>query len=140
MELKQWLNRGYMVEKKLKIKRAYLESLGNAISNYEPREIDHDNPENSAETIALRWCEAKREVDELKRRLLNIDKQVETELKKLDSDNEYTILFCRHILRMQWEDVAKATNYSKRHIIRIYNEGVEDLDRITFYQSWENDI
>lgn len=140
MELKQWLNRGYMVEKKLKIKRAYLESLGNTISNYEPREIDRDNPENSAETIAISWSEANREVNDLKRKLLNIDREVDDELRKLTSTNEYIVLFCRCIRRLSWEEVAEATNYSKRHVIRIYQEGIENLDRITCYRTWEDTI
>lgn len=140
MELKQWLNRGYMVEKKLKIKRAYLESLGNTISNYEPREIDRDNPENSAETTAIRWSEANREVNDLKRKLLNIDREVDDELRKLTSTNEYIVLFCRYVRRLSWEEVAEATNYSKRHVIRIYQEGIENLDRITCYRTWEDTI
>lgn len=139
MELKQWLNRGYAISKKLDIKRAYLESLGNTISNYEPREIDRDNPENSAETIAIRWSEANRDVDELRRKLLKIDREVDDMLRKLDKANEYTVLFCRFVRRLSWEDVAEATNYSRRHVIRLYQDGIEDLDRITCYQNWEDE-
>lgn len=137
MELKEWLNRGYSVSKKLDIKRAYMESLGNTISNYEPREIDRDNPENSAETIMIRWSETKKEVDELKLKLLAIDQDVDHQLRKLQNPSEYAVLFCRYVRRLSWDDVAEATSYSKPRVFALHREGIANLDRITSYQTWE---
>ena len=139
MELKDWLNRGYGISKRLTIKKAYLESLGNIISNYEPREIDRDQVENSSETIAIRWSETNREVDELKRRLLKIDLETDRVLRKLKDSNQYQVLFCRYVRRLTWDEIAEATNYSKPRVFSLHREGKEELDRITCYQEWEDD-
>ena len=137
MELREWLNRGYDCYKKLLIKQAHLESLGNAISNYEPREIDKDCPENSTETTFIRWSELKKEVDELSYKLLKIDRDTDAELKKLTDPNKYVVLYCRYVRRLSWNDVAKATNLSKQWTFTLHREGIEDLERINGYKVWE---
>lgn len=138
MELKQWLNRGYEISKRLAVKRAYLESLGNVISNYEAREIDRDNVENSAETLAIRWSETQKEVNELKRKLAKIDFEVDTELRKLKSSNEYSVMFLRYVRRLSWEDIADSLNYSKQSVFRFNKDGLENLERVNCYRIYED--
>ena len=138
MELKQWLNRGYEISKRLAVKRAYLESLGNVISNYEARNIDRDNVENSAETLAIRWSETQKEVNELKRKLAKIDFEVDTELRKLKSSNEYSVMFLRYVRRLSWEDIADSLNYSKQSVFRFNKDGLENLERVNCYRIYED--
>lgn len=137
MELKKWLNRGWSVYKKLQIKKAHLESLGSAISNYEPREIDLSPVQNSSETTMLIWSDLKKEIDEMSFKLLKIDRETDKVLKTLENPSEYIVLYCRYIRRLSWDDVAEAANYSKQHTFALHKEGIEELDRITCYKDWE---
>lgn len=137
MELKAWLNRGWSVYKKLLVKEAHLESLGSAISNYEPREIDLSPVQNSSETTMLMWSDLNKEIDELKYKLLKIDRKTDEILKKCEDANQYIVLYCRYIRRLSWDDVAQATNYAKSYVFELHRKGIEELDRITMYKEWE---
>lgn len=137
MELKKWLNRGWSVYKKLQIKKAHLESLGSAISNYEPREIDLSPVQNSSETTMLIWSDLKKEIDEMSFKLLKIDRETDKVLKSCTDANQYMVLYCRYIRRLPWDDVAEAMNYAKSYVFELHRKGIEELDRITCYKDWE---
>ena len=70
---------------------------------------------------------------------MRIDRQVDRELKRLKSSSEYAVLYCRYIRRLSWEDIPKATNYSKARVFSLHRDGIEDLDKITCYQDWEDE-
>lgn len=137
MELKQWLNRGYEISRKLAVKKAHMETIGSVISNYEPKEIDAAPSGNSSELNFLRWSELKKEVDELSFKLLKIDREVDKVLKKLEHPNEYMILYCRYIRRLSWKEISEASNYSEQHTYKMHHDGIENLDRITGFRDWE---
>lgn len=137
MELKQWLNRGYAIAKKLTILKAHMESIGNVISNYEPREIEAMPNSNTSEANFIRWSELKKQVDELNFQLLKIDRETDKELRKLQNPNQYTVLYCRYIRRLSWRQISEVTRYSEQNTYKLHKDGVESLDRITCYKDWE---
>ena len=137
MELKAWLNRGWSVHKKLLIKKAHLESLGSAISNYEPKEIDLSPVQNSSETTMLMWSDLKKDIDELSYQLLKIDRDTDKVLKLCADVNQYMVLYCRYIRRLSWDDVTEVMNYAKSYVFELHRKGIEELDRITCYKEWE---
>ena len=73
MILKEYINRGWNVYKKLLVKRANLDSIANVISKYGEREIETYPSGNSSESQAIRWSELKKEVEELEFKLASID-------------------------------------------------------------------
>lgn len=138
MELKQWLNRGYEISKKLAVKKGHMETIGSVISNYEPREIEAAPGGNSSEINFIRWSEMKKEVDELQFRLITIDREVDQVLKNLENPNEYVVLYSRYIRRLTWKEIIEALQYSEQHTFKLHKEGVENLDRITGFKDWED--
>ena len=137
MELKQWLNRGYEISKKLAVKKGHMETIGSVISNYEPREIDAAPGGNSSEMNFIRWSELKKEVDELQFKLLKIDRDVDKVLKLLKNPNEYVVLYSRYIRRLSWQEISEASKYSEQHTYRLHKDGIEHLDQITGFRDWE---
>jgi len=138
VELKQWLNRGYEISKKLAVKKGHMETIGSVISNYEPREIEAAPGGNSSEINFIRWSEMKKEVDELQFRLITIDREVDQVLKNLENPNEYVVLYSRYIRRLTWKEIIEALQYSEQHTFKLHKEGVENLDRITGFKDWED--
>jgi hypothetical protein len=132
MTTKEWLNRGFETYRRLQLKNARLESLGNIISRYEGREIETYHSENSSESTFLTWSETKREVEQLEARLYAIDRETKDAIGLLNNPNEYEILFLRYVMRLKWEEIEKATKYSRSHVFRLWNDGVDHVGEAAY--------
>lgn len=139
MELKQYLNRAWSVYKKLSVKKAHLDSLSNVISKYGEREIETYPSGNSSETQAIRWSELKKECDELEWRLLSIDRETDSILKKLTNSNQYQVLYLRYVRRLSWDDIPDLLHYSKQNVYKLHKDGLDELDRLTEYRDWTDE-
>lgn len=139
MELKQYLNRAWPVYKKLLVKKAHLDSISNVISKYGEREIESYPSGNSSETQAIRWSELKKECDDLEYRLLRIDRQTDSVLKQLLNPSQYQVLYLRYVCRLSWDDIPETLHYSKQNVFKLHKIGLEELERITGYQEWEDE-
>ncbi len=139
MELRQYINRAWTVYKKLLVKKAHLDSLSNVISKYGEREIESYPTGNSSETQAIRWSELKKECDDLEYRLLCIDRETDSILKRLTDPSQYQVLYLRYVRRLSWEDIPEALHYSKQNVFKLHKKGLEELERLTEYQEWEDD-
>lgn len=139
MELKQYINRAWVVYKKLLVKKAHLDSLSNVISKYGEREIETYPTGNSSETQAIRWSELKEECDNLEWRLLTIDRETDSILKKLTNPSQYQVLYLRYVRRLSWDDIPEVLHYSKQNTFKLHKDGLDELDRLTGYQDWQDE-
>lgn len=139
MELREWLNRGYGIYKRLIVKKAHMESIGNVISNYELKETEGSSFENSSEINVIRWSELKKEVDELKIKLFKIDKETEEVISLLKNPDEYAVLYCRYVSRLSWADMVLALKFSKDYLYKLHRDGVNNLDATTCYKVWDDE-
>lgn len=139
MELKSYINRAWSVYKKLLVKKAHLDSLSNVISKYGEREIETYPSGNSSETQAIRWSELKKECDELEWKLLSIDRETDTILKKLTNPSQYQVLYMRYVCRLSWSDIPVALHYSPQNVYKLHKDGLDELDNKTGYRDWIDD-
>lgn len=137
MELKDWLNRGYDIYKKLSVKRAHLDSLNSAISNYGIKEVNTDRTANNTEYVMIRYSELQSECDTLAGKLKKIDRETEAVISKLKNVSEYLVLYARYIQRLSWEDISHELHYSKQHTFKKHRDALDHLDRVTCYRDWE---
>ena len=107
MTTKEWLNRGFDIWRRLEVKKAYLETLGNVVSRYGEREIETYHAENVSEVT-------------------------KKAIERLHNPNEYAVLYCRYIMRKNWKDVAKICDYSEPSVLRLHREGVEHLGAVAY--------
>lgn len=140
MELRQYINRAWDVYKKLQVKKAHLDSISNVISKYGEREIETYPDGNSSESTMIRWSELKKECDDLEYKLLRIDKETDSLLCKLPNADQYRVLYLRYIQRLSWADIPNACNYSDTSVFRLHKDGLNELDRITGYQDWGDEV
>lgn len=139
MILKEYINRGWNVYKKLLVKRANLDSIANVISKYGEREIETYPSGNSSESQAIRWSELKKEVEELEFKLASIDRETDGLLQKLQNSSQYQVLYLRYVGRLSWADIPNACSYSEQSVFRLHREGLDELDRLTGFQDWEDE-
>lgn len=132
MTTKEWLNRGYDIWKRLQIKKAHLETLDNVVSRYGKREIEIYHAENVSETTFLEWSETKKEVTEMEKQLSQIDKETKEALELLNNPNEFAVLYCRYVMRKNWDEVAEICKYSKRNTFLLHSEGVDHLGALIY--------
>jgi DNA-directed RNA polymerase specialized sigma subunit len=132
MTTKEWLNRGFDIWRRLEVKKAYLETLGNVVSRYGEREIETYHAENVSEVTFIKWSETKKEVNQLESKLFDIDQVTKKAIERLHNPNEYAVLYCRYIMRKNWKDVAKICDYSEPSMFRLHREGVEHLGAVAY--------
>lgn len=56
--------------------------------------------------------------------------EISREIVKLKDLDEVMCLTLRYIQLMSWDDIASATVFSKRHLRRIHDRGIEHLDSL----------
>jgi hypothetical protein len=109
------------------------------ISKYGEREIETYPTGNSSETQAIRWSELKEECDNLEWRLLTIDRETDSILKKLTNPSQYQVLYLRYVRRLSWDDIPEVLHYSKQNTFKLHKDGLDELDRLTGYQDWTDE-
>lgn len=132
MTTKEWLNRGFLKWRRLEIKRAHLETLGNIVSRYEAREVETYHAENSNESTMLTWSELKREVDTLAADLAQIDAQTDEAISRLANPTEYAVLYNRYIRRQRWQDVAETLHYSLTYVYQVHAAAVSHVGEVAY--------
>lgn len=125
METRAYLNRGYLLSRRLEVKKADRDTLANVISRYEASESKTDH-RNTSEDTAIRWSELQKEIELMEIDLRKIDKETDEVISKLENPNEYAVLYCRFIRRLGWKEVAEATKYSEQYVYKLYTNGVRN--------------
>ena len=114
------------------ILKAQRDSIANVISRYDSDGAQSDH-KNSAESSAIRWSEAQREIERVEAQLNNIDLETLEVLRCLTNVNEYTVLYQRYVKRLSWKDIQKATDYSEPHVFKLHADGLKVCE--TYMQS-----
>lgn len=129
MTVKEWLNRNYKLSKELETKQACLETIINITSK---TSVDYysGRQENSNEIKFLRWSELKEEVERLIVEVNAVDRQTDAVLRQLEDSDEYRVLYCRYVSRMEWRDIKTCFGYSKSSMFRAHNDGLNHISEI----------
>lgn len=129
---KEWLNRGFNKWRRLDIKRAHLETLGNIVSRYDAREVETYHNDNTSESVALTWSELKKEVDTLTLELAQIDAETDKAISRLNNPTEYAVLYNRYIRRQSWQAVAQTLNYSLAYVYEVHAVAVDHVGEVAY--------
>lgn len=127
MTVREWLNRNYKLAKELETKQACLETIIGITSRFETDGIMYGNTSNSSEIKFLRWSELKAEVERLTEEVNAVDRETDGLLRQLDNSDEYRVLYCRYVRRMEWGDIMKCFGYNKRSMFRFHSEGIRHV-------------
>lgn len=126
MTVREWLNRNYKLAKELETKSACLETLINITSKTD-RDFFVGHSDNSQELKFIRWSELKEEVEKLAKEVREVDKVTDSVLRTLEDPDEYRVLYCRFVCRLEWRDIKETFGYSKTSMFRFYSEGIKNV-------------
>lgn len=127
--VREWLNRNYKLAKELETKQACLDTLIDITSKTE-REIFSAHSDNSQESKFIRWSELKREIERLIAEVNAIDKQTDSILRQLEDSDEYRVLYCRYVRRMEWNQIKDCFGYSKTTMFRAHSDGINHIKEL----------
>lgn len=123
--LKTWLNRGYELSLKIDTRKKHLEKLGGLAEMCKEKEILTYPASNTSETTEIEKSLIRESIEEMERKLLEIDKNTELQLYSiLKNGILYTVLYHRYVERMSWQQISGAMSYSERQIYRLHQKGI----------------
>lgn len=126
MTVREWLNRNYKLAKELETKSACLETIINITSKTD-RDFIVGHSDNSQEIKFMRWSSLKEEVEHLTKEVEAVDKETDFILRHLEDSDEYRVLYCRYVRRMEWRDIKSTFGYSKSSMFRAHNDGINHV-------------
>ena len=130
MNVKEWLNRNYKQAKELETKIACLETMINICSKPKNDGFFRGHDENSTEISFIRWSELKDEIERLNAEVNAVDRETDEVLRCLDDSDEYRVLYCRYVRRMEWRDIQKCFGYPQSSMFRAHTNGINHVKDI----------
>lgn len=130
MTVREWLNRNYKLAKELETKLACLETMINICSRSENTGIYSGHVENSSEVAFIRWSSLKAEIEKLNKEVTAVDKETDEVLRCLTDSDEYRVLYCRYVRRMEWRDIQKCFGYAQSSMFRAHTNGLNHVKNI----------
>ena len=131
MEIKEWLNRGYELKKKIDKKRRRIEALEERTVNMSPH-IDTVGGYNS-KTRPVKVNLSDKKVDEenllfaMEEEYKDVMSEIQGVIDSVDDDAYKTVLELRHVMFLSWPVIAYKMSYSERQIHRKYSESLKDV-------------
>jgi len=135
MSAKDWLNRGYRISKEIETKEAVLETMLKIVSKTETSGSQINHTQNTNEASFIRWSELKNNIDRLKTELISIDQETDDFLRQLPNPDEYRILYCRYVRRMDWRDIRRTFPQLKEAtMFRLHSRGIKHISELTTHE------
>ena len=133
MDTKTYLSQVYKLQRLIDVKNADLESyreLSSSILGSYFEEIHNATRNTDAQFVKYlhKIDEIEREIAKDIEKLNQLKFEIGTEIDKLEDLNERLVLRYRHLLCMEWKDIAVKLHYSKRWVQRLHDRAVDHLD------------
>jgi DNA-directed RNA polymerase specialized sigma subunit len=94
---------------------------------YDRERVD-TSPEDKMQKLFAQLDEKERARDEMLNDLFEAVKVVKTYSELIPDDREKAIVLMRFNACLEWDEIAERLGYAKRHVIRLYNKGLEELN------------
>ena len=138
-EVKDWLNRGYYVDKEiqnLKERRARLwQEINNVVPAYESDGTMFNPDIRSKEKKLAIYEELLEKLDERITELRRLDAETQLYINKITDSGLRLVVELRSIERMNWRDISKRMHVVERTAQRYFDDALEELVTILeFYQ------
>jgi hypothetical protein len=92
-----------------------------------PRGTDVGKP---VERAVIRITEAEDEIAATEEKLAQAKEEVADMIQALDDPSQIKVLAMRFLSFMEWDAVANALGYSRRHVFRLRDEAFEKIDTL----------
>lgn len=133
MSAKKFLSQAFYLNLEIRGKREELEVLRSAILNVSSK--INDTPTKSSyvtsnDDLLCKVIDYENEINKDIIRLIDIKKDINNTINKLQDSRARTVFHSRYILFKSFDDISKELNYCKRQVLRIHKEVLKSLDSI----------
>lgn len=135
MDAKEYLSRAFFLNRQIKSKQKRLDWLkdiapGPSMRFSEEAKVP-GNPRSSAvENAAIRVVALEEELASDIFHLVDIIKEIDAAIKRVDSIECRTILEMRYLSFMEWDEIAARMGYTLRHTFYIHKNALRNLSGI----------
>ena len=127
MTVKEWLNRGFKLNKEIEQLREAKEKAKNlacsVVSNLENERVQ-GTCGNPTEDKMVNYAEYSRLLYQRIDKLLEINKEIVSAISKVEDTTLRSLLTARYINFKTWEQIAVDMNYSYVHVLRLHDKAL----------------
>lgn len=133
-KVKEQLSRVRYIDKEIDAKeevRVQMEKRLTSVKATQWREIDvQGGVRKTTEDRILEYIEYSEHINELIDQLVDLKMTVVEQIENVDDGLYRTILTERYINNKNWEEVAKAINYSERRTLQYHNDALREFAKV----------
>ena len=131
MTAKEYLNQAYWLDRRIDSKLEQLSALKNmatkTTSVMSDDVVSHTRNVHSAQDIIVKMIDMQNEINADIDRLVDLKREIMHVIKAVKNPEQQTLLELRYLCFKSWEFVAEQMGYNVRHIYRLHDEAIEQI-------------
>ena len=131
MSPKEYLNQAYWLDRRIDSKLEQLSALKNmatkTTSVMSDDVVSHTRNVHSAQDIIVKMIDMQNEINADIDRLVDLKREIMHVIKAVKNPEQQTLLELRYLCFKSWEFVAEQMGYNVRHIYRLHDEAIEQI-------------
>lgn len=132
MTAKEYLNQAYWLDRRIDSKLEQLSALRGlatkTTSVMSDDVVSHTRNVHSMQDVIAKIVDMQAEINSDIDRLVDLKSEIMHTIKTVKNPEHQTLLELRYLCFKSWEDVAEDMGYNIRHIYRLHDEAVEQVD------------
>lgn len=134
-DIKALLSRVYYLDKELTTLVAVRDSLQEDLAflravDYSKDRVSSGGSRGSVESTAIKIADAEGEITGKIDEIVQAKRLVSHMIDKLPNGTQRAVMYNRYILLKTWEAIAVDLNYSRRHVLRIHGDALNQLRKM----------
>lgn len=141
MTPKEFLKQGWRMQQLLQTHREELARLRTLLESPSGGKLSPEGKVQGGGTgskeqdLAAKVVDMEREINAEAGRMVEVLRDVHAAIEAVSDPDERLVLRCRYVLFESFDTIAKETNYSKRQVLRIHGQALQDVKVPEKYQS-----
>ena len=130
MTTKEWLNRGFKLNKEIEQLRKAKENAENLACNIVSGingERVQASAQNTNENKFIKAADYSLVLYKRINKLLEVQKEIVQAISEIEDTTQRAILTARYINFQKWEEIAEKMNYSYVHILRLHDKALKKI-------------
>lgn len=132
MTAKEYLNQAYWLDRRIDSKLEQLSALRGlatkTTSVMSDDVVSHTRNVHSMQDVIAKIVDMQAEINSDIDRLVDLKSEIMHTIKTVKNPEHQTLLELRYLCFKSWDDVAEDMGYNIRHIYRLHDEAVEQVD------------
>lgn len=132
MTAKEYLNQAYWLDRRIDSKLEQLSALKDmatkTTSVMSDDVVSHTRNVHSIQDVIAKIIDMQAEINADIDQLVDLKREIMQVVKAVQNPEHQTLLELRYLCFKSWEDVAEELGYNVRHIYRLHDEAVEQIE------------